>query len=295
MTDFLSSLIARNLELVAVIQPRLASRFESASPMSGSLQGGYVWDAQDVEAQQSGESEPTDHVRKTSPPQSSEPPPESPLPVADFQDKPATRRPIQAPDQKHPEDASQQSVGAQDRNVAVQTRPSLKQTSEKAPHAGDPRPVGSEGLPVSPLARPAATLAVPGKPTQPEQSENSTLYPRLSSAPPIQPALVEPASPSRGRPGTEPPILPASQVARPEGIMAPPPVVSAVQAAPSAHAEPARMSQSQTPPVIRISIGRVEVRAVMAPPALPLPRPPARSGPSLSLEDYLKGREEGKR
>ncbi len=47
-------------------------------------------------------------------------------------------------------------------------------------------------------------------------------------------------------------------------------------------------------PVIRISIGRVEVRAVM--PTAPAPRPaPARPRPGLSLDDYLKEREGGKR
>jgi len=41
-------------------------------------------------------------------------------------------------------------------------------------------------------------------------------------------------------------------------------------------------------PVIRVSIGRVEVRAIM-PPAAPAPRPKAaRPSPGLSLEEYLK-------
>ncbi|MCC6444421.1 MAG: hypothetical protein IT210_13330 [Armatimonadetes bacterium] len=47
------------------------------------------------------------------------------------------------------------------------------------------------------------------------------------------------------------------------------------------------------PPPIRVTIGRVEVRAVFPP-----PRPkaePAKSGPALSLEDYLKQRSGGTR
>ncbi|HXH12000.1 MAG TPA: hypothetical protein VNP04_19825 [Alphaproteobacteria bacterium] len=50
------------------------------------------------------------------------------------------------------------------------------------------------------------------------------------------------------------------------------------------------VGDSTTPlaPVIRVSIGRVEVRAIM-PPAAPAPRPKAaRPGPGLSLEEYLK-------
>jgi hypothetical protein len=47
-------------------------------------------------------------------------------------------------------------------------------------------------------------------------------------------------------------------------------------------------------PTIRITIGRVDVRAVV--PATPAARPaPARPSPALSLEDYLKQREGGRR
>jgi hypothetical protein len=46
-------------------------------------------------------------------------------------------------------------------------------------------------------------------------------------------------------------------------------------------------------PTIRITIGRVDVRAIM--PAVPAPRPaPKRSSPALSLEDYLKQRGGGR-
>lgn len=45
-------------------------------------------------------------------------------------------------------------------------------------------------------------------------------------------------------------------------------------------------------PVIRVTIGRIEVRAAApAPPPAPAPRP---AGPRLSLEDYLRRRGEGR-
>jgi hypothetical protein len=47
-------------------------------------------------------------------------------------------------------------------------------------------------------------------------------------------------------------------------------------------------------PTIQVTIGRVEVRAVM-PPAQPTQAKPTRSAPSLSLEDYLKQRNEGRK
>jgi len=46
------------------------------------------------------------------------------------------------------------------------------------------------------------------------------------------------------------------------------------------------------PPSIHVTIGRVEVRAVMPSVAAPKPAPP--SGPKLSLEDYLKQRNGGR-
>ena len=50
-------------------------------------------------------------------------------------------------------------------------------------------------------------------------------------------------------------------------------------------------------PVIRVTIGRVEVRLVQAPAPIPVNRAPARSipAPALSLDEYLKQRDEGKR
>jgi hypothetical protein len=56
-------------------------------------------------------------------------------------------------------------------------------------------------------------------------------------------------------------------------------------------AEPA--AKIREAPPIRVTIGRVEVRAIMAPPASP--RAVRRPRPALSLEDYLKQREGGKR
>jgi len=54
-----------------------------------------------------------------------------------------------------------------------------------------------------------------------------------------------------------------------------------------------RPEQTESP-TIRITIGRVDVRALMPAPHSPISLP-ARPKPNLSLEDYLKQREEGKR
>jgi hypothetical protein len=52
--------------------------------------------------------------------------------------------------------------------------------------------------------------------------------------------------------------------------------------------------QESEPPAVKITIGRIEVRALMPTPTQASP-PPVRPKPGLSLNDYLKQREEGKR
>jgi hypothetical protein len=82
-------------------------------------------------------------------------------------------------------------------------------------------------------------------------------------------------------------IRPASAVT----VIVPPhlttPVASSAPAAPAAPPTPV--------PEIRVTIGRIEVHALM-PPAPPAQRSkPPRSAPLLSLDDYLKQRQEGRR
>jgi hypothetical protein len=50
-------------------------------------------------------------------------------------------------------------------------------------------------------------------------------------------------------------------------------------------------------PTIRVAIDRIEVRAITPPPSMPPAEriAPTRSGPELSLDDYLKQRNGGQR
>ena len=52
-------------------------------------------------------------------------------------------------------------------------------------------------------------------------------------------------------------------------------------------------NESEQPPIVRITIGRIDVRAT--PPAVPSRKPSARSEPKLTLDAYLKSRREGTR
>ncbi len=85
--------------------------------------------------------------------------------------------------------------------------------------------------------------------------------------------------------------------------MEPPAELAAVrlgEIAPARLRETARRSDPSGPrlpadrpavPSVQVSIGRVEVRAVFAPPPSPSRRPSP--SPALSLDDYLKQREKG--
>jgi hypothetical protein len=62
---------------------------------------------------------------------------------------------------------------------------------------------------------------------------------------------------------------------------------------PSPSSVPSPQPSSNEPPAIHVTIGRVEVRAVMSPSALPKAR--SRVAPRPSLEEYLKQRNGGAR
>ena len=53
-------------------------------------------------------------------------------------------------------------------------------------------------------------------------------------------------------------------------------------------------SASNAPPIVRVTIGRIDVRAAPAP-STPARKPAPRSGPKLTLDAYLKSRQEGAR
>jgi hypothetical protein len=95
--------------------------------------------------------------------------------------------------------------------------------------------------------------------------------------------------PHIGHPGEpQPQLLPRGPV--PVRIVAQPHLVPAV--------DPSMSTPAEAPPpapIIRVSIGRIDVRAIM-PPAPPAPRPKAaRPSTGLSLEAYLKARQRGQR
>ena len=87
-------------------------------------------------------------------------------------------------------------------------------------------------------------------------------------------------------------FTPRAEHPRPGSVVAHAPAASMAGAAPQARSTSTPSEDSA--PTIKISIGRVDVRAIMPP--SPAPRPAsARRAPSLSLPDYLKRQDERKR
>jgi hypothetical protein len=116
-------------------------------------------------------------------------------------------------------------------------------------------------------------------------------------APPIVPASSRPAiSREEVAPSPPSPQLRSQRIAHTENIeptpaLKPLPIPLAPAPLPKIPAGEWAPDQSE-PHTIRVTIGRVEVKAVM-PPALPKSAPPPKR--ELSLDDYLKQRKAGQR
>jgi len=232
MSDYLNNLVAKSLNLTAVIQPRLASLFEPPSVVGGPVSGHSSANLETAPGEQrSGET------------------------LAE-----------QFPTQLVPNPAQM---------IVTHTPP-------PSPHRNTPvlvpRTAGYEND------------APPSRNTG-EQESQSILVQNIRRIVDEQSALLAvPRSQNLRHPESVP--IQARQSLTPVRVITPrhgtPRIESAAPASPEATA-----TQGQTP-TIRITIGRVDVRAIM--PASPAPRPtPTRPGPALSLADYLKQRERGSR
>jgi hypothetical protein len=157
---------------------------------------------------------------------------------------------------------------------------------------------------VSPL-KPATSPPIPSLESSPEEPP---LLPRTPSMAPekitqviLQPEVIRPLKP------TASPLVPALESLATEASLSPrttttaskktsqivvqPETVSPLKPAESTLA-PARQPSSSEPSAIHVTIGRIEVRAVMQQVATPKAESPA--APRLSLEDYLKQRNGGR-
>lgn len=258
MSDYLNNLAAKSLNHTEVIQPRLASLFEPPS-VAGGLVSGYS--SSNVETAQ-GEQLFGETLLET--PLTAQAPFRNMLPP--IVPQPGETRPEPFPTQHEPNPA--QMI--------------LTQTPASSPHRNTPGLV--------PRAAGYENADAPSRNTG-EQESQSALVQNIKRIMDEQSALLAvPRSQNIRHPESDPiqarqSLTPAAVVAQGRGARR---TESAAPASPESTA-----TQGQTP-TIRITIGRVDVRAIM--PASPAPRPTlARPGPALSLEDYLKQRERGRR
>jgi len=193
--------------------------------------------------------------------------------------EPATQPPSQSAAMPEPTPTTPQPTGTRPEGSLIQPASGpVEPVPSQLSRRGVPKQPGPGELTLPPVATGGRTdvMARRGRPTseaipQPGVPEQATVpgAPLSPTSPPLEPRPMQGAV--AARPLITPRIEPATQ----------PPGRSA------ATPEPA--------PTIRVTIGRVEVRAI-TPPAPPVARPkPARTGPTLSLDDYLQQRSRGQR
>jgi hypothetical protein len=118
----------------------------------------------------------------------------------------------------------------------------------------------------------------------------------------VQPEIISPPKP------TASPLVPAQESSPKESRLLPRATTTASQGKSQIVVQPDLISplkppatpavsllqpSPKEPPAIHVTIGRVEVRAMM--PAAQVKPPPERSAPKMSLDDYLRSRNGGQR
>jgi hypothetical protein len=170
--------------------------------------------------------------------------------------------------------------------------PDQSDPPEPSPHARPPIRAEAVGAMGADLPEPT-----PSRLDARHTSADALTAPRIVPAPPTPtiaspPALAptaDAAMPESTRPLTRA-EAPTAQAADPVAAL---PSLRAASASPIAPQFPAAALQPPAPPTIRVTIGRIEVRAI-TPPARPAPRATSeRRGPALSLDGYLKRRNGG--
>lgn len=297
MNDYLTNIAAKALNLMPVVQPRLASLYEPAPGMGGPPAGHMLA----VETAPSGRSFG----------EASVPPGSTPQPQGN--EEGIHREPEPSPQAR----AALASASEADEMFASPRRSPLltPYTTEAGPGTRQPLPTPRLVQPplaptrtssVQPMAERPSTDSHAAEFASDQRAEQAAWTPPQSGVEAGRETGREPrSSPVLAEFSTIMPDLPSPRIGHggdpiPRSTpRAPIPVRAVAQPQEGAWRQSDAFTEgdSTTPlaPVIRVSIGRVEVRAIM-PPAAPAPRPKAaRPGPGLSLEEYLKQGRRGQR
>jgi hypothetical protein len=316
MSDFLTRLAGRALGLVPLVQPVTTPRYapdpdtsfeqeseipgrpgtrSSASPTSGATTRGSLVRDQDAH-----------HVEAPRPEREADAPatgggPEASDTAVDLgmtelherrgSERPLTRTPAEEPqpsptDMSHPPGTPDQTSG-RSRSTAESSPPATREGHEAPPESGV-RPAAALPTPLAPeasrqQARPAEAPPVPiGHEVRREGSRSVDRIAhdgrQLSRGAENRGLPVERSSDAYAAIGrTGAPLTTRSHHERPEPA--------------SQSARESTGASTRTEPTIRVSIGRIDVRAV-SPPASP-PRRTKQPAPKMSLDDYLRARNGG--
>jgi hypothetical protein len=278
MSDFLFALAARSLGAAPSLAPRPASRFEAPAPLA---EPGFV--------EASFESSPAAGEGRREMASETHPALVPPPPAPRIAPEPRSARsddfgPTTSP-RRSSEEGERAAPPSIEPSAGPPVRPSIEPIGEPRidPVPRDPdRPNRAESpiLPVSPApVRPRDQAPRPVASAEPERIAPARPGGEDAAAP-IHPMTV-PAAPRKGTEGGDAPL----PVIVPRAEPLPPMPTPRLAAAP-ASAHPAESAEPAAP-VIRVSIGRIEVRAAQPAPAPP-PQPRPGGAPRLSLDDYLR-------
>jgi hypothetical protein len=261
MSDFLNNLASRSLQLVPVVQPRLASRFEPL-PFTSSFPSTSPFDMQATETEHHVEGEALNAQSRVGPPYAR---------VIETRQRDSVSP--QLPDTPLEQSTS---VAGQTAHLPTQSLPLRQAVAHVAV-----LPVSTQTQSVHPPTTSATRTALDQTPTHLMESSRTGE------------ATMSLAAKREGEAALENRIrrVVAGQFSLREGKEAE--RFSALPATPrTSQAEPEIQEQAQT---IRVTIGRIDVRAINAPAPTETRRAPTRPAPQLSLEDYLKQRSGGRR
>jgi hypothetical protein len=257
MTDFFTRLAEQALGRAPEVQPLVASRFAPGRPLVGEAFSGS---SEEPEADGDAEGSHAFSERATL----IDSPSPGPMPAVVSKEGTSSDHLVDSGSKK--EDHG--PVSSSSNNAISATRPdSWKRTTHDATSVRRRR-AGSDRR----------------EPIETVPTENGIRPENLGTFPPITPVVRTKDLPAREHSTGDFPSLSKSSVAETHGR-------SLLR---EARDQIASSELPSPPPTIRVTIGRIEVRAIM-PPSPPTRAKPVRPGPTLSLEDYLKQRNKGQK
>ena len=293
MKDFLSQLVARSTAPALAVRPRLPSRFEASSEAAGiTAFPGDITPAAPLETTatpaRTFRTSPHNGDHQQAPPTPAEPETSTASP------SPQTTPP---PLQDHAPSRSTASA------TVPPAAPATHSSKQEAPSSPSPSPVLEPSFatarqnsattlaPETPLFRPSShsDIQPPEPPTLDSVSEEASPAAVVSAAKP-QPVSPTPLA-STTPPAVASGLRSQSQISNLKSQIPRPAARPAIATRPTP-ATPQTAPAAPAPPVVQITIGRVELRAIVTPASPRAVPPPA---PKLGLDEYLRQRTGGAR